>query len=131
MLSLTFTNGRSWPARSGWIFNKGNVLNRMKAQNDEKHVCPLQLDVIERCLRLYSKPGDVVMDPFNGIGSTGYQAVKMFRRYLWFELKPEYAAQANKNLKKPRHRRRSFRDCCRMIRCLANARLRLERLFRL
>lgn len=82
-----------------WMdIKQGNVLNRMKGENDEKHVCPLQLDVIERCLRLYSKPGDVVMDPFNGIGSTGYQAVKMFRRYLGFELKPEYARQANKNL---------------------------------
>lgn len=83
-----------------WMdIRQGNVLNRMKGQNDERHVCPLQLDVIERCLRLYSKPGDVVMDPFNGIGSTGYQAVKMFRRYLGFELKPEYAAQAEKNLR--------------------------------
>lgn len=83
-----------------WMdIQQGNVLNRMKAQNDEKHVCPLQLDVIKRCLRLYSKPGDVIMDPFNGIGSTGYQAVKMFRRYLGFELKPEYARQAAKNLK--------------------------------
>ena len=83
-----------------WMdIQQGNVPNRMKGQNDEKHVCPLQLDVIERCLRLYSKPGDVVMDPFNGIGSTGYQAVKMFRRYLGFELKPEYARQAEKNLK--------------------------------
>jgi len=82
-----------------WMdIQQGNVLNRMKAENDERHVCPLQLDVIERCLRLYSKPGDVVMDPFNGIGSTGYVAVKMFRRYLGFELKPEYAAQAKKNL---------------------------------
>lgn len=82
-----------------WMdIQQGNVLNRMKGQNDEKHVCPLQLDVIERCLRLYSKPGDVVMDPFNGIGSTGYQAVKMFRRYIGFELKPEYAKQANKNM---------------------------------
>jgi hypothetical protein len=83
-----------------WMdIQQGNVLNRMKGKNDEKHVCPLQLDVIERCLRLYSKPGDVVMDPFNGIGSTGYQAIKMFRRYLGFELKPEYAKQAEKNLK--------------------------------
>lgn len=83
-----------------WMdIQQGNVLNRMKAENDEKHVCPLQLDVIERCLRLYSKPGDVVMDPFNGIGSTGYQAVKMYRRYIGFELKPEYAKQADKNLK--------------------------------
>jgi hypothetical protein len=82
-----------------WMdIQQGNVLNRMKAQNDERHVCPLQLDVIDRCLRLYSKPGDVVMDPFNGIGSTGYQAIKQFRRYLGFELKPEYAAQAGKNL---------------------------------
>lgn len=83
-----------------WMnIRQGNVLNRMKAENDEKHVCPLQLDVIENCLRLYSKPADVVLDPFNGIGSTGYQAVKMGRRYLGFELKPEYAEQTGKNLK--------------------------------
>lgn len=83
-----------------WMdIQQGNVLNRMKAENDERHVCPLQLDVIERCLRLYSKPGDVVMDPFNGIGSTGYQAVKGYRRYIGFELKPEYARQADRNLK--------------------------------
>lgn len=82
-----------------WMnIQQGNVLNRMKAAGDERHVCPLQLDVIESCLRLYSKPGDVVMDPFNGIGSTGYQAVKMGRRYLGFELKPEYASQAGSNL---------------------------------
>jgi hypothetical protein len=82
-----------------WMnIQQGNVLNRMKGENDEKHVCPLQLDTIQNCLRLYTKPGDVVMDPFNGIGSTGYQAIKMFRRYLGFELKPEYAKQAGKNL---------------------------------
>jgi DNA modification methylase len=82
-----------------WMnIQQGNVLNRMKGQNDEKHVCPLQLDTIEKCLRLYSQPGEVVMDPFNGIGSTGYMAIKMRRRYLGFELKPEYAAQAAVNL---------------------------------
>jgi hypothetical protein len=82
-----------------WMdIQQGNVLRRVKAANDEKHVCPLQLDVIARCLRLYTRPGDVVMDPFNGIGSTGYEAVKMARKYVGFELKPEYAAQANKNL---------------------------------
>lgn len=82
-----------------WMnIQQGNVLNRMKAQDDERHVCPLQLDVIENCLRLYSKPGDVVMDPFNGIGSTGYQAVKMMRRYIGFELKQEYIHQASVNL---------------------------------
>jgi DNA modification methylase len=85
-----------------WMnIQQGNVLNNFrqaKGQHDEKHVCPLQLDVIENCLRLYSKPGDVVMDPFNGIGSTGYVAIKMLRRYLGFELKPEYAEQAGRNL---------------------------------
>ncbi|MAK86550.1 MAG: DNA methylase [Pseudomonas sp.] len=82
-----------------WMdIDQGKVLRRVKAVNDEKHVCPLQLDVIARCLRLYTKPGDVVMDPFNGIGSTGYEAVRNFRRYIGFELKPEYAAQANANL---------------------------------
>lgn len=85
-----------------WMdIQQGNVLNnfrKAKAANDEKHVCPLQLDVIRRCLRLYSKPGDVIMDPFNGIGSTGYEAIKAYRRYIGFELKPEYAAQAGKNL---------------------------------
>ena len=82
-----------------WMdIQQGDVLSRKKAPGDEKHVCPLQLGVIRRCLRLYSKPGDVVMDPFNGIGSTGYEAIKARRRYLGFELKPEYAAQAGVHL---------------------------------
>jgi hypothetical protein len=85
-----------------WMnIQQGNVLNgyrNAKGEHDERHVCPLQLDTIENCLRLYSKPGDVVMDPFNGIGSTGYVALKMMRRYIGFELKPEYAKQANANL---------------------------------
>jgi hypothetical protein len=86
-----------------WMnIQQGNVLNnyrKAKAEQDEKHVCPLQLDTIENCLRLYSKPGDVVLDPFNGIGSTGYVALKMMRRYIGFELKPEYAKQADANLR--------------------------------
>lgn len=85
-----------------WMdIDQGDVLNDFRAaraENDERHVCPLQIGVIDRCLRLYSKPGDVVMDPFNGVGSTGYQAIKRARHYIGFELKPEYAAQANKNL---------------------------------
>jgi DNA modification methylase len=80
--------------------NQTKVLNgRMaKGQEDERHICPLQLDVIDRCLTLYSNPGDLVLDPFNGIGSTGYQAIKMGRRYIGCELKPEYAKQAAKFL---------------------------------
>lgn len=85
-----------------WMnIDQGKVLNgwrKAKGLNDERHVCPLQLDTIERCLRLYSKPGDVVMDPFNGIGSTGFVALQHMRRYVGFELKAEYAAQAGYNL---------------------------------
>jgi DNA modification methylase len=80
--------------------NQTKVLNgRMaRGQEDERHICPLQLDVIERCLTLYSNLGDLVLDPFNGIGSTGYKAVEMGRRYIGVELKPEYAKQAAKFL---------------------------------
>ena len=85
-----------------WMdIKQGNVLRTFreaKGPNDEKHVCPLQLDVIKRCLRLYTRPGDVVMDPFNGVGSTGYEALRARRKYIGFELKAEYAAQANLNL---------------------------------
>jgi DNA modification methylase len=82
--------------------NQTNVLNGRMARGDnyERHICPLQLDVIERCITLYSNPGDLVLDPFNGIGSTGYQAVKMGRKYLGIELKPEYAKQASKFLQR-------------------------------
>lgn len=83
-----------------WMdIKQGNVLNRMKCTDDERHVCPLQLDVIQRCLKLYTKPGDIVLDPFNGVGSTGFEALKSNRKYIGFELKPEYAAMAAKNLK--------------------------------
>ena len=69
-----------------------------KSDEDERHICPLQLDVIERCVELWSAPGDVVLDPFAGIGSTGYQALGMGRRFVGFELKPSYASVAAKNL---------------------------------
>lgn len=79
-----------------WNVNQTRVLNgrQAKGEHDERHICPLQLDVIDRCMTLYSNPGDLVVDPFNGIGSTGHQALKMGRRYIGVELKPEYAKQA-------------------------------------
>lgn len=70
--------------------------NKYKAEGDERHICPMPLDLIERCLTLYSSPGDVVLDPFSGVGSTGYTAVRMARKFFGSELKPEYAAQAAK-----------------------------------
>jgi DNA modification methylase len=85
-----------------WMDNHGSsVLNaRFKGSDrDEKHLCPMPLPYIERCLNLYSCPGDVVFDPFSGIGSTGYQSVGMFRKFIGTELKPEYAAQAAKFIK--------------------------------
>lgn len=92
---------QKWAEPVWWDINQTRVLNgrQAKGEHDEKHICPLQLDVIDRCLVLYSNPGDLVLDPFNGIGSTGHQALTMGRRYLGVELKPEYARQAARFLK--------------------------------
>ncbi len=67
-------------------------------ENDEKHICPLQLDTIERLIHLYSNEGDTVFTPFMGIGSEVYQAVKMGRNGIGFELKESYFDLAKKNL---------------------------------
>jgi superfamily II DNA or RNA helicase len=69
-----------------------------RADEDEKHICPLQLEVIRRCVRLWSNPGEVVLSPFGGIGSEGYVSVKMGRRFVGSELKPSYYGQACRNL---------------------------------
>jgi DNA modification methylase len=66
--------------------------------DDERHICPLQLDVIERCIELWSNPGDVVLSPFGGIGSEPYCAVKLGRFGVGIELKPSYFKVAVKNL---------------------------------
>lgn len=77
-----------------------DVLNaRFKGDRDERHICPMPLDLIERCLMLWSNPADVVFDPFTGIGSTGVQSVKHGRKFIGSELKSEYAAQAARFLK--------------------------------
>ncbi|MFN3582915.1 DNA-methyltransferase [Phenylobacterium sp.] len=67
-------------------------------EKDEQHISPLQLDVIERCIDLWSNPGDVVLTPFLGIGSEVFGAVERGRRGVGFELKPSYFAQAVRNL---------------------------------
>ena len=66
--------------------------------DDERHICPLQLDVIERALDLWTLPGDLVFSPFAGIGSEGYCAVKMGRRFVGSELKESYWRLAQKNI---------------------------------
>lgn len=64
---------------------------------DEKHICPLQLDVIERSIELWTNPGDLVFDPFNGIGSSGYVALKTGRQYVGSELKDSYVRESLRN----------------------------------
>jgi DNA modification methylase len=71
-----------------------------KEEQDERHLCPLQLGVIERCVRLYSNKGEVVLDPFAGVGSTPYEAVKLGRKAIGIELKPSYYRVARKNLER-------------------------------
>jgi DNA modification methylase len=78
----------------------GNVLpfKESKNENDEKHVHPLQLDVIERCIILWSNPGEKILSPFMGIGSEVYVAVKLNRKGIGIELKESYFRQAIKNI---------------------------------
>jgi DNA modification methylase len=71
--------------------------NHGREEGDEKHVCPLQLEVIRRCVRLYSNPGELVMDPFMGIGSTAVVALEQGRA-VGFELKESYHALAERNI---------------------------------
>ena len=91
-----------------WDINQTNVLGgkhggidyrKGREANDERHICPLQLDVIERCVQLWSNPGDVVLSPFAGIGSEGYVAVKLERKFIGIELKKSYYEVACSNLK--------------------------------
>lgn len=80
----------------------GNTLQGYRngrSENDEKHICPLQLDTIERLIHLYSNKGDTVFTPFMGIGSEVYQAVKMDRKGIGFELKESYFDLAKANMK--------------------------------
>lgn len=71
-----------------------------RSEEDTKHICPLQLGVIDRVVRLYTNPGELVFSPFTGIGSEGYVSLQRGRRFYGCELKPEYYAQAMKNLAK-------------------------------
>lgn len=68
-----------------------------RGEGDTKHICPLQLGVIDRLVRLYSDPGEIVLSPFAGIGSEGYVALRRGRRFYGCELKPEYHATCLRN----------------------------------
>ncbi len=88
-------------ARPIWYgIKESDTLNVVAARTDkdERHICPLQLGTIERCIKLWSNEGDLVFSPFAGIGSEGYEAIKYGRRFLGIELKPEYFKVAVSNL---------------------------------
>lgn len=68
-----------------------------REEDDQRHLCPLQVDVINRCLELWSTKGDVVFTPFMGVGSEVFCAVKMGRKGVGIELKESYWRQAKRN----------------------------------
>lgn len=105
----TPTDGRNWYSIEVWQRYASPVwtdINQTRTlqyrggrdEKDEVHISPLQLDVIERCIDLWSNPGDTVLTPFLGIGSEVYCAVQMGRKGIGIELKPSYFAQARRNL---------------------------------
>lgn len=84
-----------------WMdINPSDTLQYRSARehDDERHICPLQLEVIRRGIRLWTNPGDVVLSPFMGIGSEGFVALELGRRFVGVELKKSYFDQAVRNL---------------------------------
>jgi DNA methylase N-4/N-6 len=69
-------------------------------EKDEKHICPLQLETIRRCLHLWSNEGETVLSPFGGIGSEGHESLRLKRNFIGIELKPSYFHQMQKNLQR-------------------------------
>lgn len=91
-----------WAEAAWYGIKETNTLNvkEGRGEDDVKHICPLQLDVIRRLVKLYTNPGEIVFSPFAGIGSEGYEALKHGRRFLGCELKDEYYGAAEKNLER-------------------------------
>lgn len=90
-------------ARPVWYgIRETDTLNAAEGreEQDERHICPLQLGTIERCIRLWSNPGEVVLSPFAGIGSEGYMALKLGRKFVGIELKRSYYEAALRNLER-------------------------------
>jgi hypothetical protein len=92
------------------VLSGNGAADPLDEREHREHPCPLQLGVIERCVKLWSAPGDVVLDPFSGIGSTGYKAVELGRKYVGIELKNSYYKQSIKYLRLAESRRGSQRS---------------------
>jgi hypothetical protein len=91
---------QEWASPVWMTIDQTDVLNveQARSDKDEKHMCPLQLDLVERVVRLYSNTGETVFSPFAGIGSEGYVSLRCDRRFVGVELKPEYWRWAMRNL---------------------------------
>jgi DNA modification methylase len=83
--------------------------SQARDKDDEKHICPLQLGTIERCIKLYSNPGETVLTPFMGIGSEAYQAIRFGRKAIGIELKESYFNIAIENLRKISEERDAYK----------------------
>lgn len=95
----TQADGFMMPYPVWYNVRETETLNTRAAKNeeDQRHICPLQLDLIDRCVRLWSNKGETVFSPFTGIGSEGYQSILNGRKFVGCEIKPEYHAEAVKN----------------------------------
>jgi hypothetical protein len=102
--SFTLNQWQEWASPVWMTIDQTNVLNVQQARDDrdEKHMCPLQLDLIERVVRLYSNAGDTVFSPFGGIASEGVVSLRCGRKFVGAELKPEYWRIGVKNLETAR-----------------------------
>jgi DNA modification methylase len=99
--SFPLEQWQEWASPVWTTVQQSNVLNVKQAKhgNDERHLCPLQLDVIERAVIMWSNQGDTVLSPFMGIGSEGYVALKLRRKFIGVELKDSYFTQASEYLR--------------------------------
>ena len=98
--TLPVETWRDWASPVWMDIRQSNVLNSRLGRDckDEKHICPLQLDLIRRCIILWSNPGDVVLSPFMGIGSEGDVALRENRKFVGVELKESYWGQSCRHL---------------------------------
>jgi hypothetical protein len=103
---------QKWASPVWMDINQTNTLNVRMAKDgaDEKHLCPLQLDLIERAVTLWSNPGNVVFSPFMGIGSEGVSSLKLKRKFIGCELKPSYFKHAVRYLEAAERQESLFRD---------------------
>lgn len=96
--SFPLDQWQEWASPVWMHTRETDVLNATRDPKDEKHICPMPLDLTTRAITLWSNPGDVVLSPFMGIGSEGFCAMKLKRKFIGVELKESYFRQACRNI---------------------------------